>query len=250
MKKIKNKKKLSSADEFYNYIFGNPDLLPSVQRENSKILNLLAEETIVKMENTNYRIVVNISTNDFQTFLVYKDLPKGIDNLLTWEYEIAEKYRIDKGSSFTLRNNKNGTDEVIKCDNIIIKATVVFEDEVLQQRSQQYISNFLKKEFAASYEETKDMLMNSSEFLKYLDNYSLEEINAGSEYYIFANVSFKSAYVDDTIKMSHSMRGLGALLYFERYLFEKCCDWASNSFYDFGQPVEFKYDSVEICFEI
>lgn len=260
---IMKKNNISSAEDFIDEIFCKKDLLPSVPRENSNILNLLDEETIAKMENTNYRIVINISTFDFQTYLIYKDLPKGIDNLLTWEYEITGEYKIDKGSSFTPRKNEMGIDEVIKCDRIITKATVVVEDEILKQRSSQYISDFLSTDYnkifehdcwpATSFQNTMAAFYlwgHSSEFIKYLDDEALEEITIGRRFFIFANVSFKSELVDDTITMSHSMRGLGDLLSFERYLFKKCCDWASNSFYDFDQPVEFKYDSVEICFEM
>lgn len=254
---------ISSAEYFINEILCKKDSLPSVTREKSNILNHFDEETIAKMAITNYRIVMNLSTNDFQTYLIYKDLPKGIDNLLTWEYEITVKYKIDKGSRFTPRENEIGTDEVIKCDTIITKATVIFEDEVLKQRSPQYISDFLSTDYkkileldygpAISFQKAIaafDLWEHSSEFLKYLDDDALEEITIGHRFFIFANVSFKSKFIDDTITMSHSMRGLGDLLCFERYLFKKCCDWATNSFYDFDQPVEFKYDTIEIAFEM
>ena len=264
MEKIKFENNTSSSEDFDNWLFCQKDLTPLVLRENSNILVHLDEETISKMENGNYRIVINISTYDFQSFLIYKDLQKGIDNLLRWEWAITKEYEIDKGSSFRHINKGYDGNDVIKCDRIITKVTIISEEETLKQRSQEYIYNFVNKYFQnitlanempinynrELYTDSLKLLADSSEFLKYIDEDAFEDILAGRRFFIFANVSFKSELVDDTITMSHSMRGLGDLLSFERYLFKKCCDWASNSFYDFDQPVEFKYDSVEICFEM
>ena len=267
MKKMENFKfenNTSSSEDFDNWLFCQKDLTPLVLRENSNILVHLDEETISKMENGNYRIVINISTYDFQSFLIYKDLQKGIDNLLRWEWAITKEYEIDKGSSFRHINKGYDGNDVIKCDRIITKVTIISEEETLKQRSQEYVYNFVNKYFQnitlanempinynrELYTDSLKLLADSSEFLKYIDEDAFEDILAGRRFFICVNISFKSTLVDDTIKMNYPIRRLDDLLYFERYLFKKCYDWASNTYRDCEQLVEFKYDKVEIVFEM
>jgi len=217
-------------------------------KDSSLVLKKLSlqPDILEKMETSNYRIALCLAMSNYKSYIFFKDLNAGIDNLLFWEYDIMGEH------NFYKENNK----EFFVLES---KVTIIFEDELKIQNSPEFINDFICEEQVASLrnslknkprckieDKAVKLFAKTSILSTYLDDETVDVIRCSDEYFcITVDVNINSGHI---LSIIHELNGVGKFLLFERWLWKKCLDWKNDSFFKSIDLVPFEINKIEFSY--
>lgn len=243
---IKNKYTVNDLLNPNKKVPSSKDVVIEGLKNESTIWNMLDSTIKDRIDSENFRIIASVMSEADIDTIYCEDLKAGIENLLVWEHNFKINYEL-LNVGLGKYNNINS----------IGKVTIVFEDELNEMKTKKFKNDFLCKEYQSIRkrynvrysseldEEALKMLGNSSKFLDYFDERTIDEISTDRRFYIRVKVSFT---LYDSIIIENQLRGLADLLFYERFVHDKCVNWSTNK-YNYFLETEFKIDEIQICFE-
>jgi len=211
-------------------------LLQKKQLRNSRIDDY---NIFNRIENENYRIVINLFGNEYSNKLVYGDLANGIVNLLFWEYECNKKHALLRYDS---------TYEIDQVDIIFENELTEYNEKMsalIKPESKDLLKNNIEHRLTGSKCDLEIKYYDSSTLLLHIDDETFCDLEA-RPCYIKATVFFGSS--DEKQIYENYSFGRLEVMKFEIDCIERCKELTSDqnsSFY--GK--NFRFDEVLFSFD-
>lgn len=176
----------NETNEFYaslkpkNRIIDEREYIISELKEKSSLNYYVEYNKQEKVESENYLCVFFLSGRFETNKLVFKHLAKGIENLLLWEYECIKKYSTEKHAYQQYRIEyvsvifeKEMKDSSID-EKILMLQSSLKHPKNLKLESSSENDKYIKP--SVVNDSTFELIQNSSLFLNYLDDYTIDSI--------------------------------------------------------------------------